>query len=74
MEPAFSTVAQRITGRSDRCRPGLRLQFVGRLKKYMNASRPPSEHPPVRGEDVITFRWDHRLQIQNLSMAFKRVP
>ena len=31
----------------------------------MNASR-PSEHPPVRGENVETFsRWDHRLQIQN---------
>ena len=21
----------------------------------------PSEHPPVRGENVKTFRWDHRL-------------
>ena len=40
----------------------------------MNASR-PSEHPPVRGKYVKTFsRWDHRLQIQNLYMAFKRVP
>ena len=37
-----------------------------------NAPR-PSEHPPVRGENVKTFRWDHRLQIQNLFMAFKRV-
>ena len=34
----------------------------------------PSEHPPVRGENVKTFRWDHRLQRQNLFMAFKRVP
>ena len=33
-----------------------------------------SEHPPVRGENVKTFRWDHRLQIQNLFMTFKRVP
>ena len=38
------------------------------LKKNLNASR-PSEHPPVRGENVKTFsRWDHRLQIQNLFM------
>ena len=33
------------------------------LKRNPNASR-PSEHPPVRGENVKTFRWDHRLQIQ----------
>ena len=39
------------------------------LKKNLNASR-PSEHSPVRGENVKTFRWDHRLQIQNLFMAF----
>ena len=31
----------------------------------MNASR-PSEHPPVRGVNVITFRLDHGLQVQNL--------
>ena len=42
-------------------------------KKNMNASR-PCEHPQVRGENVKTFRWDHRLQIQNIFMAFKRVP
>ena len=39
----------------------------------VNASK-PSEHSPVRGENVKTFRWDHRLQRQNLLMAFKRVP
>ena len=44
------------------------------LNKNLNAPR-PSEHPPVRGGNVKTFRWDHRLQIiQNLFMAFKRVP
>ena len=43
------------------------------LKKNQNTPR-PSEHPPVRGENIKTFRWDHRLQIQNLFMAFKRVP
>ena len=43
------------------------------LKKNLNASR-PSEHPPVRGEIVETFRWDHGLPIQKLFMAFKRVP
>ena len=26
------------------------------------------------GKNVKTFRWDHRLQIQNLFMTFKRVP
>ena len=35
------------------------------FKKNMNASR-PSEHPPVRGENVKTFRWGHRLQVQKL--------
>ena len=35
------------------------------LKKHLNASR-PSEHPPVRGKNVKTFRWDHRPQLQNL--------
>ena len=44
------------------------------LKENQNAPR-LSEHPPVRGKNVKTFRWDHRLQIiQNLSMAFKRLP
>ena len=39
----------------------------------LNASRPP-EHPPVMGKNVKPFRWDHKLQIQNLFiMAFKRV-
>ena len=27
-------------------------------KKNLNASR-PSEHPPVRGGNIKTFRWDH---------------
>ena len=30
------------------------------LKKNLNASR-PSEQPLVRGKNVKTFRWDHRL-------------
>ena len=30
--------------------------------------------PRLGGKNVKTFRWDHRLQIQNLFMAFKRVP
>ena len=29
--------------------------------------------PESGGKNVKTFRWDHRLQIQNLFMAFKRV-
>ena len=30
--------------------------------------------PQLGGKNVKTFRWDHRLQIQNLFMAFERVP
>ena len=30
------------------------------LKKNQNAPR-PSEHPPVRGGEIKTFRWDQRL-------------
>ena len=52
------------------CRKGFVLLY---LKKNQNAHR-PSEHPPVRGENVKTFRCDYRLQIQNLFMAFKGVP
>ena len=37
------------------------------LRKNLDASR-PSEHPPDRGKNVKTFRWGHRLQIQNLFM------
>ena len=48
---------------------GLTLVF----KENQNAPR-PSEHPPSRRKNIKTFRWDHRLQIQNLFMAFKRVP
>ena len=43
------------------------------MKKNLNASG-PSEHPPARGKNVKTFRWDHNLQIQNFFMAFKQVP
>ena len=35
------------------------------LKKNLNAR--PSEHPPVRGGNVKTFRWDHRLQLDKTS-------
>ena len=38
------------------------------LKKNLNASR-PSEHPPIRGGNVKTFRWDHGLQIQNFMVV-----
>ena len=36
-----------------------RYAFIGGgfLKKNLNAPR-PSEHPPVRGKNVKTFRWD----------------
>ena len=36
------------------------LLYVMCLQKNQNAAR-PSEHPPVRGENVKTFRWDHSL-------------
>ena len=37
---------------------GRRLLLL--LKKNQNAPR-PSEHPPVKGKNVKTFRWDYRL-------------
>ena len=40
------------------------MYYCSYLKKNQNAPR-PSEHPPVMGENVKTFRWDQRLQIQN---------
>ena len=43
------------------------------FKENLNAFR-PSEHPPVRGKNVKTLRWNHRLQRPNLFMAIKRVP
>ena len=53
---------------------GLNLKDEYCVKKNLNASR-PSEHPPVRGENVKTFRWDHRLQYKtsccNLSFLAK---
>ena len=30
--------------------------------------------PQSGGKNVKMFRWDHRLQVENLFMAFKRVP
>ena len=33
-----------------------------------------SEHPTQGGKCQNSYRWDHRLQIQNIFMAFKRVP
>ena len=30
--------------------------------------------PQSGGKNIKTFRWDHRLQIQNHFMTFKRVP
>ena len=51
------------------------LQCLTFLKKNQNNTPRPSEHPPVRGKTVKTFRWDHnKLQIQNLFMAFQWVP
>ena len=44
---------------------GKSLSWHWFLKKNLSASR-PSEHPPVRRENVETFRWDHRLQRPNL--------
>ena len=47
------------------------LSFLS-LMNNQNAPR-PSEYPS-QGGNVKTFRWDHRLQIQNIFMTFKRVP
>ena len=43
------------------------------FKENLNASR-PSEHPPVRGENAKTFRWDHRLQTQTSSWHLNGFP
>ena len=43
------------------------------LKRNLNQSR-PFEHHPVRAGNVKTLRWDDRLQIQNICMAFEQVP
>ena len=52
----------------------IRLDTHHFLKKNLNACR-PSEHPPViRGGNIKTFWWGHRLQRQNLFMALKRIP
>ena len=42
-------------------------------KKNLSASR-RSEHPRVRGKNVKTFRWDHRLQRPNLFSLTDWVP
>ena len=42
------------------------------FKENLSASR-PSEHPTQGGGNVKTLRRDHRLQRQNIFMAFKRV-
>ena len=41
------------------------------LKKNQNAPIDLLSIPQPGGKNVKTFRWDHRLQIQNLFMAFK---
>ena len=42
-------------------------------KKNLHASR-PSEHPPVWGGNVKTFRWDHRLQYKTSSWHLNGFP
>ena len=53
------TIKYSIKGYGTLARLGNRLSSC--LKKNLNASR-PSEHPPVVGENVEAFRWNHRLQ------------
>ena len=38
----------------------LSTHYLRCLKKNLNASR-PFEHPPVRGGNIKTFRWNQRL-------------
>ena len=47
--------------------------FVVLLKENLNVSIDLLSIP-VRGKILKRLGWDHRLQIQNLFMAFKRVP
>ena len=42
------------------------------LKKNLNASR-PSEHPSVRGGNIKTIGWDHRLQITGLPNKWESI-
>ena len=53
-----------------------RIILLSTFLYFQNQSAPrPSEHPPVMGGgNVKTFRWDQRLQIQNIFMTFKQVP
>ena len=50
----------------------LNIYYIYILKKKQNTPI-PSEHPPVRRKNGKTFRWDQRLQIPNLFMAFKHL-
>ena len=68
MGPLLSNVGTQLAFYSHRLLLGTKPASVANLlpgmylKKNLNASR-PSEHPPVRVENVKTFMWDHRLQI-----------
>ena len=46
------------------------LLFKEKMKTHLDLLSIPQSG----GTNVKTSRWDHRLQIQNLFMAFKRVP
>ena len=53
------------------------LSFSGMcfvFKKNQNASIDLLSIPQSGGKMSKRFRWDHRLQIQNVFVAFKRVP
>ena len=41
--------------------------LVNSVEKKIRTRLDLFEHPPVRGKNVKTFRWDHRLQIQECS-------
>ena len=52
----------------------LTLLLVLLLKRKIRTHLNLLSIPQLGGENVKTFRLDQRLQIQNLFMAFKRVP
>ena len=58
----------RIVGSCSIVRPP--IYFLKKIRTHLDLLSIPQSG----GKNVKTFRWDHRLQIQNVLMAFKRVP
>ena len=53
---------------------GILYRIILYFKEKIRARLDLLSIPQSGGKNVKTFRWDQRLQIQNLFMAFERVP